>query len=342
MVTSDPMKNINAASDLVADYTVALVLAASMQHFGIEKLSEAPTQNEFKFSKHQDRTQYVKEVLEHLIDKFVIPNSDDIKKDSPLLSCPSCIKTYKTKNGLKSHMKKMHPGIQEPARKENTLPADKDALFNYTRTALSLSMLAYDFNDARKMGDGDRIMRLYKFMLLHFKAAKKPKYSYQVLRLLAQVHCFLTPRLSYELKWNRFINKSGQSKSNIEVDRELEHQNRVFKDNCRGLRGKVTPKSINRISRSAQQTNKVITAVNKQTQVRKASGKHKRKDTHDALTLAVEFHKERLFDVKPGRRHFHFVDFPVSVLSVLNAKDLHTWIKSSLKKMSREHRSFTS
>lgn len=192
------------------------------------------------FANHLDRSHYVSMYLGELVDRYAVPSYDELKQDSPVLSCPNCRKTYVTQRGLKNHMKSKHPGVQQPPPEKQALAPDKDALFNYTRTALSLCMLAYDFTDARQMGDGERLMRLYKFLLLHFKAAKKPKYSYQVLRLLAQIQCFLSPRLAYELKWNRFVNKTGKAKSNLEVDRELEHQNRVFKEHCGGMRGKVT------------------------------------------------------------------------------------------------------
>ena len=59
-------------------------------------------------------------------------------------------------------MKDKHPGIQKPTQQKEGLPPDKDALFNYSRAALSLCLWATDFNEARQMGDGQRIIRLYK------------------------------------------------------------------------------------------------------------------------------------------------------------------------------------
>lgn len=46
-VTSDPMKNINAAADLITQYTIALVIAAAMNYFGMESMSDNPTKNVF-------------------------------------------------------------------------------------------------------------------------------------------------------------------------------------------------------------------------------------------------------------------------------------------------------
>ena len=316
---------------------VSLVIAAALRFFGLDSVTESPSKNEFKFDEHVERTIYVNQVLEKFIDEYLIPSTDELDKDLPVLSCPSCSKTYVSKSGLKKHMKNKHHGIEQSTSTQQT-SSNKDAVFNYTRTALSLGMLAMDFDDARKMGDGNRVIRLYKFFLIHFKAAKKQKYSFQTLRLLAQVKCFLSPRLAHDLTWNRFINTTGKEKRNIEVDRELEHENRVFKESCQGLRGKVTLKSINRISRSAQGINSLITAVDKQKQVKKPSGKHSKKCTKDPIALALDLHKENIFDIQPGRRHFHFADFPCSVLSAIEVRDLYRWINVSLKKVAREHR----
>ncbi|XP_033638557.1 uncharacterized protein LOC117299208 [Asterias rubens] len=280
-ITSDPMRNINAAADLISQYTTALVIAASMKYFGIDSINDQPTRNQFQFGVHPDRSHY--------------------------------------------------------SQHDQNLPLQKDAVFNYSRTALSMGMLAYGFTDARQMGDGDRIIRLYKFLVVHFKAANKPKYSYQVLRLLAQVGCFLTPRSAYELKWSRFVNKTGQIKQNIEVDREIEHQNRVFKENCGGLRGKVTKNSIDRISRSAQIIDELLTSVNQQARIHKPSGKHPTKITQNQLDLAMELHKDGVFDVQPGRKHFHFPDFPSSMLSTVSVPDLNKWMKLALKHMAKHN-----
>lgn len=62
--------------------------------------------------------------------------------------------------------------------------ARSDGIQNYSRGALGMGLLALNFIDARKHGDGARIIRLYKFMLLHCKAAKKLKYSFHILRTL--------------------------------------------------------------------------------------------------------------------------------------------------------------
>lgn len=156
------MKNINAAADLITQYTVALVIAASLKYFGMSPIADQPTENGFQFP--QDRSQYVRRVMEAIIDQYALPSINEMQQDSPKLSCPNCRKTYITQTGLKTQLKNKHPGIPQPAEHVEGLAPKKDVLFNYSRTALSLGLLAYNFNYARRMGDGDRIIRLYKIV----------------------------------------------------------------------------------------------------------------------------------------------------------------------------------
>lgn len=61
---------------------------------------------------------------------------------------------------------------------------DKDS-HNAVCGAVSMCMVAYKFTNVRQLGDGERILRLMKYMLLYLKSAGKVKYTYQVLRQLA-------------------------------------------------------------------------------------------------------------------------------------------------------------
>ena len=115
-ITSDPMRNINAAADLISQYTTALVIAASMKYFGIDSVNDQPTRNQFQFGVHPDRSHYVNMVLEDIVNKYALPSINEMKQDTSKLSCPNCKKTYITQRGLQNHMKNIHPGIQEPAR----------------------------------------------------------------------------------------------------------------------------------------------------------------------------------------------------------------------------------
>nr|XP_054763564.1 uncharacterized protein LOC129270188 [Lytechinus pictus] len=333
-VTTNPMANINAAADLIEKYTTSLVLAAAMQYFGLADLTSDPTLHTFDLTKHGDQHQYAEATMSEFVDEFMLPKSHDMQLTDKAYHCPKCNKTYATRKGLVNHERNTCHDTPKPP---TAAAPQQDSVVNYTKCALGMGMLALDFTDARQLGDGGRIIRLYKFLLLHCKAGNKPKYSFQILRLLAQVQCLLTPRLAYELIWNRTLNTKGKADTNTELDRAMEHHNRIFKEHAQGLHGKVTQKSVDRISRSAQAVNEVLANIDQQQEVKKASSKRQKTGKEDVASLAVELHQERIFEERPGRSHSRFPDFPVSVLNKLSSPELHRWISASLKMFSRQH-----
>ena len=76
-------------------------------------------------------------------------------------------------------------------------------------------LLHMNHNDAIKLGDGERVMRLNKFFCLYYKVSGCPKYAFATLHLQAQVDCLLSPRLAHSLTWNRFVNLQGKVDTNF-------------------------------------------------------------------------------------------------------------------------------
>ena len=335
-VTVDPIKNVNAAEHLLTQFTIALILAAALKFFGMDSLEGDPSRNQFRLDLHGDTQTYASTIMHQFVDEMALPSNVELAHDAAGFICHVCQKKYVSKKNLKRHQKEKHPGVQRPSS-ESLDGASSDGVQNYSRVALGMGLLALDFIDARKHGDGGRIIRLYKFLLLHCKAAKKPKYSFHILRTLAQVHVFLSPRLSYELVWNRFVNTTGKADGNVEVDRVVEHHNRVFQGACNGLRGNLTQKNVERISRSAQAIDGLRQHVEEEMKMKtRKSSKHK-VPQKDAASLACELHKLDVFGCHPGRAHYRFPQFPISVLSILDPTELHEWMKSSVKKWHRQY-----
>ena len=96
--------------------------------------------------------------------------------------CSFCDKTYKKIKSLRKHIKGVHKNS------ENT--NQEDCLQNYAKNALALHSIARNFQDAGKHGDGGRIIRLYKFLLIYFKIDGRTKYTYQFLHLLEKLVFF--------------------------------------------------------------------------------------------------------------------------------------------------------
>ena len=50
-----------------------------------------------------------------------------------------------------------------------------DGIFNYACTLMNMGMLARNMQDASSEGDGERVIRCWRFLFLHYKAAGHSK-----------------------------------------------------------------------------------------------------------------------------------------------------------------------
>ena len=325
-VPPDPMKDFHACEELAIKYTDALILAAAMDHFGMDSLDGEPTRHE---RGDESEENYIKDQLAQIVDTYAIHYSPDGQNVESGLVCPvhDCNKSYKTAAGLKAHVKSKHPTQVDTVSKKATIA-------QYCKTALGMFMLAMDFADARKHGDGERIVRLYKFLILHFRAVGKDNYARYTLRVIAQVKALLTPRLAHQVTWNRFVNNQGHVDSNVECDRENEHLNKQTKGQIRTFQGKVSDSSIKRVSESVQTVQSIITQADREAHIKRPSGKHERVDsTSDVRALVEVFHQEAVFSSE--RKLKAVPSFHVNPFARLNMGKTCVWMRSSLKDFSQ-------
>ena len=66
-------------------------------------------------------------------------------------------------------------------------PHNNDDVSSYMSNVLGMGLFAWDMEDAIREGDGERMIRLWMFLLLLFKQAGKTKYSLEAMHLLFDV-----------------------------------------------------------------------------------------------------------------------------------------------------------
>lgn len=93
-------------------------------------------------------------------------------------------------------------------------------------------------------GDGDRVLLMWKYFLLMFRATGHRNYALEALTLLTQYFVTLPPNLAEQVKWSRFINTHGHQGQNISSDLHMEHLNRIVKTAIEGLGANKTEKAI--------------------------------------------------------------------------------------------------
>ena len=103
--------------------------------------------------------------------------------------------------------------------------------------------------DSVREGDGDRIIRYWKFLLPIFRQEKYYNYANEEFLLIAQT-LLLSPRQICDIKRNRTVNTTGRIGKNIPVDLHMEHLDRRLKIMIRNLGANVSPGTEKRASKA--------------------------------------------------------------------------------------------
>lgn len=187
--TNNVLDNFNSCKDYTNNETDALIVAATLEHFGMESIDTskkdciphevltAPTA-----SKRVWLHEHVKKILDvHIIEKLTSEH-DEIRRNvhkeaNPpprpqrcLQRCIVCQKAYFYAKSLENHQKKEHPDhrvepISELKKTQNEVKEQpskapiSDDRYNYACARLRMGLLLRNFDDAVKEGDGERTLR---------------------------------------------------------------------------------------------------------------------------------------------------------------------------------------
>lgn len=95
---------------------------------------------------------------------------------------------------------------------------------------LRMACLLYDTNDAYKMADGERCIRNEKLEWLYASATRHYKYQIWLWRMISYTIALLSPRESFEYKWNISTNLVGGVDKNFPNDNCVELQVKTIKN----------------------------------------------------------------------------------------------------------------
>ena len=126
------------------------------------------------------------------------------------------------------HEKRFHPEFQAQQQVEsmciiNNSKQPTNCTYNYHSAKLKFRLILFNFNDAVREGDGQRLHDIYKLALLLYKSGNHTKYAYVVLLYLAKLTAFYTESEAFQLKWNRFFNKYGLIGRCIPLDNKIKY-----------------------------------------------------------------------------------------------------------------------
>ncbi len=219
----------------------------------------------------------------------------------------------------------------------------EDCVYNYACSMLSLGLVFQEFEDAIREGDGDREERIWKLLLLIFKAkvrrkGSRTKYAFEAFRYIALLKSLLTPRMAHKLKWGRFVNTSGGHGKNIACDMRVEHEVRKTKEPLSGIGGKMDEKNSQKVVKAQQKLDAVVLNFDQECGVNPQCKTHtKLSSENDVENMLYDLQKINVFQFRAGRQHKAFPDHAKSILEDLDMGKVLMWVQRLVKRFSKSH-----
>ena len=363
--TSNVLDNFNYCKNYVKLETDAFIVAATMKHFGMTTLEDPVDQfipASILQGTRSTRRLWLHEQVKAILKKYVMDDQEQfhqslrdevIEMNRPkVYHCSVCGKEYRYEKARDNHEARVHSvntspvgeasnssNTAESTSEEQTTPAEQktDDRYNYATARLNFGMIVFNFDDAVKEGDGERILRCWKFMMLIFRAYKHTKYAFAALQPFFFSTCLLSDRLSHLLKWNRTVNNKGGKGHNISLDLRLEHLNNLLKEMLKCLGVNVTQKSVQRCSEAISALEEILRNMDSELGIDQPSGHHiSAKDDKDFLLLVKEIHERGdMFTFTPERKYQKMSNFSRNILGELDFGQLNKWINTHKKEFSR-------
>ena len=218
---------------------------------------------------------------------------------------------------------------------------NNDDVSSYMSNVLGMGLFAWDMEDAIREGDGERMIRLWKFLLLLFKQAGKTKYSLEAMHLLFDVTVALSKKRSHELTWNRTCNTHGGIGCNKPLDLHLEHMNRNFKDDISKFAPHLTESSVQKTAHASPVVAECVAQLDKLIHIKRDSGYHA-EPLHDQDRKAIfqQLVAAKACHYVPGRAYTHFQGISSHLYRKIREdtawEHFTDWIDRTVKKFTME------
>jgi L1 cell adhesion molecule like protein len=297
-VSASMENDFNSCDDFFNLVVRCHIIASTMEYLNMKSISDTPSHPKLKEDLWVESKDTRKDILQSIVNEIVRKYVD------------------------------MEPSFDKHSNNEH------DKVQCYASELLSSGLFYLEFADSIKEGDGNRILRCWRFLLLIFKATQRKNYSIEALNLLCQNHFFLSERQSMQLLWSRSINTHGIAGHNIPSDLFMEHLNRICKSAIGNLGPNKTPIGLKRAGMCVGVLAEVLASLDTELGVAEHSGHHSspsaRKDMNIILQQLLE---ARVFSYVENRK-YHCSDLYGKIhkncISRLNYNSLIKWMREQV------------
>ncbi len=319
----------------------AFVIAATMNHFGMKSPDDrdaVPFQ--IQGASPIAQRSWLTNKIEAMVDKYIfsdlVSSGEQLGESlnfmaTPRFSCPHCGKSYVYFAAFEKHVKRIHKLELQGVNVESQ---EDDQKYNYACNTLTLGLLLRDIDDAVTHGDGERIIRVWKYFTLLFKKTGHHNYALAALKLQAQLEAILSEKKAHQLIWNRTMNPRPGIGHRKSLDLKCENLQLVAKTMLRhsGMVNLTADLAI-KTGKSVGGLDQLVNNFNKDLKLKKPSGHHaKPKHITDCKKIARSIHLAEMFNNVQGRKlHGLEKGAAKSILSVV-PKDFYRWMKEWCQK----------
>ena len=360
-VANDVSGRFIASIDFFELVTKCHIVAAAMDFFGMNAPQDEPTTNTLPqdillWPDKKSQWRSFSFIIGRMVDRYIIVRCyTQLKQKNTIIRQPT-IHELST-NPHVQRVAAEHMYITTPAEtsrssaKHRQLPptvliSDQprasltvqeyapDSVHNYACAVLNDGMLMLEFRDAIHEGDGNRILRVWKFLLLHFRYAGRKKYALEAFHQLA-ADSVVSPRLAAQMKWSRVVNTRGGAGNNLPVDLFMEHLNRSLKDYVKDLGANISKETILQRGKSLKGIYTVCSNFDETSEIHAESLHHTTKSSQkdEEIIIKEQSQTSRVFDYIPGRKHRAFETILPNISHSINANKLFKWLQNQKKKL---------
>ncbi len=298
-----PIESFDACDDFIVLVVECLIVAAAMKMLGMSEMHEIPTTN---YAPKGTDTWMEPEcergkVLNHIIDDFM--------------------KTFFSFT--------YNSSASDP---QSSSSRQDDRIYLYAKQALSFGLFYLEFRDAIKEGDGDRVLRCYRYMLPIFQNSGRKNYANETLNFLLNYDYILSKRQAMEFIWTRFINVHGCPGKNIPNDLHCEHQIRICKSAVKSLGANKTPQCIQRVAEALGTISAVMDTFDADNKISDSgSSAHNVPNSRADMNIILkELQEMSIFTEITGRYYPSFPN-PRNILHAKPSAVIIDWIQGHVK-----------
>jgi L1 cell adhesion molecule like protein len=296
-VTRKPKINVNAAEDFVEVVTIGHILSAVMRMLKMTSIDGIPSSD--------------------VVSQGIWMEDDSVRK--------------KLLDDIATFIVHTHVDLATTFKVAET--SGSSTVYSYACEALTLGLFMMDFKDAVREGDGDRVLSLWKYMFLLFKASNRKNYAIEAFTLLSQYYLLFPPNIAEQLKWSRFVNVHGLPGANISCDLHMEHLNRLVKVAIEGLGANKSEKAIRRASKALKVASEVTDSYDQEAKVPETSGKHADVSfTGDIEKVVEQLVECDTFNPSTCSTHASFSHLRTNLITTLDEDKVKDWMAEQFSK----------